>query len=117
MNGWLWLGLAGLFEIGMATALKLSQTQGHFRLAFLVLAVLSFECLARAIRTVPLGTAYAIWTGIGAVGAMILGAALFGEPLSPLRLGLLAALVAALVGLKLASPAGEGPDPAASARN
>lgn len=118
MSGWLWLGLglAGLFEVGMAAALKLSQTQGQFRLAFLVLAMLSFECLARAIRTVPLGLAYAIWTGIGAVGAMILGAALFGELLSPLRLALLAALLAALVGLKLASPASEGADPT-TARN
>ncbi|ADY27298.1 small multidrug resistance protein (plasmid) [Deinococcus proteolyticus MRP] len=112
MNGWLWLGLAGLFEIGMATALKLSQTQGSYRLAFLVLAVLSFECLARAIRTIPLGLAYAIWTGIGAVGAMLLGSVLFGETLTPLRLGLLAGLLAALVGLKLSSssaPAGPAP--------
>ncbi|WP_261665056.1 DMT family transporter [Deinococcus sp. Marseille-Q6407] len=108
MNGWLWLGLAGLFEVGMATALKLSQTQQSFTLAFVVLAVLSFECLAKAIRTIPLSTAYAIWTGIGAVGAVGLGATLFGEALSPLRLGLLAALIAALIGLKLATP-GEPP--------
>ncbi|GHF94178.1 QacE family quaternary ammonium compound efflux SMR transporter [Deinococcus piscis] len=105
MSGWLWLALAGLFEVGMATALKLSQMQGEYRLAFIVLAVLSFECLARAIRTIPLGLAYATWTGIGAVGAMLLGNVLFGETLTPLRLGLLAALLAALIGLKLTAPA------------
>lgn len=104
MKGWAWLLLAGLFEIGMATALKLSQDHSNYMVAFVVLAVLSFECLAQAIKTIPLSTAYAIWTGIGAVGAVTLGAALFGEELSPLRLALLAGLIAALVGLKLVTP-------------
>ena len=102
MTGWHWLILGGLMEIGFATALKLEQTQPLFFYVFLVCAYLSFDFLARALKTIPLGTAYAIWTGIGAVGAVFMGTALFGESLSPARLVLIGLLIAALIGLKLA---------------
>lgn len=101
MNPWLWLLVAGGFEIGMTTALKLEQSDGRFLWVFLVCAVVSFECLSRAIRTIPLGLAYAIWTGIGAVGTVLVGAIAFDDPLGPVRVLLLAGLVAAMVGLKL----------------
>ncbi|GGL75501.1 hypothetical protein GCM10010840_12020 [Deinococcus aerolatus] len=100
-TGWHWLILAGVLEIGFATALKLEQTRPQFIYVFLVCAYFSFNFLSRAIKTIPLGTAYAIWTGIGAVGAVFMGTALFGESLSPARLVLIALLIAALIGLKL----------------
>lgn len=111
MTGWHWLILGGLMEIGFATALKLEQTQPLFFYVFLVCAYLSFDFLARALKTIPLGTAYAIWTGIGAVGAVFMGTALFGESLSPARLIMIALLIAALIGLKLVG----GPKPAKEA--
>ncbi|GGM01805.1 QacE family quaternary ammonium compound efflux SMR transporter [Deinococcus aerophilus] len=104
-TGWHWLVLAGLLEIGFATALKLEQTRPVFFYVFLGCAYLSFDFLSRALRTIPLGTAYAIWTGIGAVGAVFMGTALFGESLSPARLVLIGLLIAALTGLKWAGGA------------
>jgi len=101
MNGWLWLIVAGGFEIGMTTALKLEQHDQRFIWLFLACAVAGFQCLARAIRTIPLGLAYAIWTGLGAVGTVLVGAVVFEDPLGPLRALLLAGLVAAMIGLKL----------------
>jgi quaternary ammonium compound-resistance protein SugE len=101
MNGWLWLIVAGGFEIGMTTALKLEQQDQRFIWLFLACAVAGFQCLARAIRTIPLGLAYAIWTGLGAVGTVLVGALVFDDPLGPLRALLLAGLVAAMIGLKL----------------
>ncbi|GAA4022925.1 multidrug efflux SMR transporter [Deinococcus rubellus] len=102
-TGWHWLALAGLLEIGFATALKLEQTRPQFLYVFLVCAYFSFDFLARALKTIPLGTAYAVWTGIGSVGAVAVGSLLFGEGLSLVRLALLGVLVAALIGLKLSS--------------
>ncbi len=101
MNGWIWLLIAGGYEIGMTTALKLEQQNAHFLWLFLGCAVAGFECLSRAIRTIPLGLAYAIWTGIGAVGTVLVGAFAFGDPLGAVRVLLLFGLVAAMVGLKL----------------
>ena len=101
MSGWLWLLVAGAFEIGMTTALKLEQQDSRFLWVFLVCAVAGFECLAKAIKTIPLGLAYAIWTGIGAVGTVLIGAFAFGDPLGPVRVLLLTGLVAAMIGLKL----------------
>ena len=85
----------------MTTALKLEQQDSRFLWVFLACAVAGFQCLARAIRTIPLGLAYAIWTGIGAVGTVIIGAVAFGDALGPVRVLLLAVLVAAMIGLKL----------------
>lgn len=101
MSAWLWLLLAGVFEIGMTTGLKLEQHDPQYLWPFLGCAIVSFECLAKAIRTIPLGLAYAIWTGIGAVGTVIVGVVAFGDPLGPVRAALLFVLVAAMVGLKL----------------
>lgn len=98
---WHWLVLAGLLEVGFATALKLEQTRPQFLYVFLVCAYFSFDFLSRALKSIPLGTAYAVWTGIGSVGAVAVGSVLFGEGLSLLRLALLGVLVAALIGLKL----------------
>lgn len=104
MNAWVLLVLAGLLEVGFATALKLEQTRPQMFWVFLVCAYFSFGLLSRALKTIPLGTAYAIWTGIGSVGAVLVGALLFGESLSLARVALLAVLIATLVGLKLVTP-------------
>lgn len=103
--GWIYLLLAGLFEIGFTLALKLSE--GFSKLwpsvAFVVLGAVSFLLLTRAINTIPLGTAYAVWTGIGAIGTVLVGIIWFGDPASGLRLFFLATLLCSLVGLKLVS--------------
>ncbi|MBB6186936.1 quaternary ammonium compound efflux SMR transporter SugE [Rhodanobacter sp. MP7CTX1] len=100
---WIYLALAGLFEIGWAVGLKYSD--GFTRLwpsvATAVAMIISVLLLALATRSLPIGTAYAIWTGIGAVGAVILGIALFGDSAAPLRLLCVALIVAGIIGLKL----------------
>jgi quaternary ammonium compound-resistance protein SugE len=103
---WIILILAGLFEIGWAIGLK--YTQGFTRLVPTAVTVasmiLSIGLLGLALRTLPLGTAYAMWTGIGTLGTAILGIYFFAEPASPARLFCIALIVAGLVGLKLVSP-------------
>jgi quaternary ammonium compound-resistance protein SugE len=102
---WLLLCVAGLFETAWAVGLKYSD--GFSRLVPSILAVsamiASIVCLAFALKSLPVGTAYAVWTGIGAVGTSILGMYLFQEPATSLRLGSIALVVAGIVGLKLAS--------------
>lgn len=102
---WIYLLLAGLFEIGFAMGLK--YTQGFTRLwpsvGTIAAAAVSLWLLTQALRTIPVGTAYAIWTGIGAVGVATLGMVLFGDSASPARLGCIALIVAGVVGLKLVS--------------
>ena len=102
---WLYLLVAGLMEIAWAVGLK--YTEGFTRLWpsvwTAVALVLSMILLAAAVRTLPLGTAYAVWTGIGAVGTAALGIFLFGESASPARLVCVGLIVAGLVGLKLTS--------------
>ncbi|GKS58577.1 QacE family quaternary ammonium compound efflux SMR transporter [Nitrospira sp.] len=102
---WVYLFVAGLFEIGWALGLKYSDgfTRPWHSLWTLVAMTLSLWCLALAIRTIPLGTGYAVWTGIGAAGTAILGMILFQEPSNPVRLASIAAIVIGIVGLKLAS--------------
>ena len=104
---WVYLLLAGIFEIGFAIGLK--YTEGFTRLwpstGTVVAAGISLWLLTQALRTIPVGTAYAIWTGIGAVGVATLGVILFSESASPARLGCIALIVAGVVGLKLFSPA------------
>ena len=104
---WIILLIAGLFEIGWAIGLK--YTEGFTRLwpsvGTIVAAGISLWLLTQALRTIPVGTAYAIWTGIGAVGVATLGVVLFSESASPARLGCIALIVAGVVGLKLFSPA------------
>jgi quaternary ammonium compound-resistance protein SugE len=100
---WLILFLAGLFEIGWAIGLK--YTEGFSRLVPSVLTVgamiISIVLLGVALKTLPVGTAYAVWTGIGAVGTAALGIYLFGEPATGARLASIGLIVAGIVGLKL----------------
>ena len=102
---WLLLFVAGLFEIGWAVGLK--YTDGFTRpwptAATVGAMVVSLALLGLAMRSIPLGTAYAIWVGVGAVGTAILGMFLLGESASPPRLMSLGLIVAGIVGLKLAS--------------
>ncbi|MBN9051597.1 MAG: quaternary ammonium compound efflux SMR transporter SugE [Rhizobiales bacterium] len=102
---WLILFIAGLFEIGWAIGLK--YTEGFSRLVPSVLTaicmVLSVVLLGWALRSLPVGTAYAVWTGIGAVGTALLGIWLFGEPATAGRLVSILLIVCGIVGLKLVS--------------
>lgn len=100
---WIYLFVAGLFEVAWAIGLK--YTEGFSRLApsLLTLAAMaiSMALLGLALRTLPVGTAYAVWTGIGAVGTAALGIYLFGEPATTARISSIALIVAGIVGLKL----------------
>jgi quaternary ammonium compound-resistance protein SugE len=104
---WLVLVVAGLAETGWAIGLK--YTDGFTRLrpslVTVALMVLSFLLLAHAMRTLPLGTAYTVWVGIGACGAVVAGIVLFGEDRHPLRLFCVLLIVAGIVGLRLLEPA------------
>jgi quaternary ammonium compound-resistance protein SugE len=105
-NPWLLLFLAGLLEIGWAIGLK--YTEGFSRTGPTILTaialVLSMVLLARALREIPVGTGYAVWTGIGAVGTAILGIVLFNEPRDAVRLACIGLIVAGIAGLKLSAP-------------
>lgn len=100
---WVLLVIAGLLEVGWAAVLP--ATHGLSRLVptllFLVLLAGSMLLLAIAARSIPLGTAYSVWVGIGAVGAAIVGIVWHGDPATPLRLVFLALLIVSIVGLKL----------------
>ena len=102
---WTYLFIAGLLEIGWAIGLK--YTEGFSRLVPSVLTVaamiLSLALLGLALKTLPVGTAYAVWTGIGAVGTAILGIYLFAEPATVARLASIGLIVAGIIGLKLVS--------------
>lgn len=103
---WLILVLAGLFEIGWAIGLK--YTDGFTRLwptvATVLAMAISLGLLGVAMKTLPVGTAYAVWVGVGAVGTAILGILLLGEPANVGRLLSLALILAGIIGLKLATP-------------
>ena len=104
---WLILIVAGLFEIGWAVGLK--YTDGFTRLwptvGTVLSMIISVGLLAIAMKSLPVGTAYAVWVGVGAVGTVILGIVLFGESANPIRLLSLGLIIAGIVGLKLATPA------------
>lgn len=103
---WIYLFIAGIFEIIWAYAMK--QSQGFSRLVpsviTLVAMIGSFWLLAAAMRTIPLGSAYTIWTGIGAVGAFLVGITLLGEPVNAMRIAAATLIVSGLVLMKLSSP-------------
>lgn len=103
---WIYLFIAGIFEIIWAYAMK--QSQGFSRLVPSVITltamIASFWLLAAAMRTIPLGSAYTIWTGIGAVGAFLVGITLLGEPVNAMRIAAATLIVAGLVLMKLSSP-------------
>lgn len=100
---WIMLFFAGLFEIGWAIGLK--YTEGFTRVMPSVLTVasmvVSLGLLGLALKTLPVGTAYAVWTGIGTVGTAILGIMLLGEPATAMRLACIGLIVAGILGLKL----------------
>ena len=102
---WLLLFIAGLFEIGWAVGLK--YTDGFTRLVPSALTLVSMSAsmlmLGLAVKSLPMGTAYAVWTGIGAVGTAILGIVLFGDPAGTARIACIALIVAGIVGLKMAT--------------
>lgn len=102
---WIYLFIAGIFEVGWALGLKYSE--GFSKLVPSVLTVIgmvaSFYFLSLALKHLPLGTAYAIWTGIGTVGTVILGIVLFKEPLDGLRILCIVLIVTGIIGLKVLS--------------
>jgi quaternary ammonium compound-resistance protein SugE len=103
---WFLLLVAGLFEVGWAVGLKYSEgfTRLWPSLGTVAAMALSLGLLGLALRSLPLGTAYAVWTGIGTVGTALLGIALLGESADPLRLVCIALIVAGIAGLKFAAP-------------
>lgn len=106
MNPWIYLVLAGSFEIGFTTFMKLSNgfSRIPYTVAFAVCAILSFVLLNKATTAIPLGTAYAVWTGIGAAGTAIVGIAFFKDPAETWRIIFLTTLIGSIVGLKFVSP-------------
>ncbi len=104
-SAWVLLLFAGLLEIVWTISMKASHgfTKHHYTAITLVAATLSFWLLGLALRQLPVGTAYAVWTGIGTVGAAILGIAIFGESFNFARLACIALIVIGIMGLKLLS--------------
>lgn len=107
MGSWTWpaLLLAGVLEVAWATTMKASDGFRHAGLAAatVLLMLASFALLGYAMRSLPLGTSYAVWTGVGAVGSAIVGIVLLGEPRTVARLASIGAVVAGIVGLKLSA--------------
>lgn len=103
---WIILLVAGILEVAWAIGLKISDGLTRPLPAALTVAAMiaSMALLAVAVRTLPIGTAYAIWTGIGAAGAVLLGVVLLGESASAVRLGCIGLIVLGMVGLKLTEP-------------
>lgn len=102
---WVYLLVAGLMEIGWAVGLKYTEGLTRFWPTVFTAGAIagSMVFLALALRTLPMGTAYAVWTGIGTIGTVALGILLFGEPSDALRLACIALILAGIVGLKLLS--------------
>ncbi len=100
---WFWLILGGLFEVGFTTALRFADGFRNvpWTLAFLVSVTLNMVLLELAARTIPMGTAYAVWAGIGAVGTVLVGMVWFDEPATTIRILLILAIVAAIAALRL----------------
>lgn len=99
---WVWLLLGGLFEVGFTTCLRFADgfRNWPWTLGFLVSVTLSMALLELASRSIPMGTAYAVWTGIGALGTVLIGILWFGEAATPVRLLLILGAVACIAGLK-----------------
>ena len=100
---WFWLILGGLFEIGFTTSLRFVEGFRNipWTIAFLVSVALSMGLLEQAARTIPMGTAYAVWAGIGAIGTVLVGMVWFDEPATTLRMLLILGIVACIAGLRL----------------
>ena len=104
---WINLLIAGILEVVWSTCLKLSEgfTIMKFTIPTLIGMVLSFVFLSQVVKVLPLGTSYAIWTGIGAFGAVVVGILYFKEPATAIRLLFIAMILIGIIGLKLTSPA------------
>jgi quaternary ammonium compound-resistance protein SugE len=100
---WMWLIIGGLFEVGFTTSLRHVDgfSNWPWTLAFLASVTISMGLLEYSSRSIPMGTAYAVWGGIGAVGTVIVGMAFYAEPATPLRLVLILVIVGAIGALKL----------------
>jgi quaternary ammonium compound-resistance protein SugE len=100
---WVWLILGGMFEVGFTTSLRFVDgfRNPGWTIAFLLSVTISMALLEYAARTIPMGTAYAVWAGIGAVGTVLVGIAFFDEPAALVRILLIFAIVACIAGLKL----------------
>jgi quaternary ammonium compound-resistance protein SugE len=107
MQAWILLGLAGLAEIIWVIGLKYSEgfTKPVASIVTVVALAVSMVLLGWAVKTLPIGTAYAVWTGIGAAGAAVAGLYLFGESANAMRLLCIVLIIAGVVGLKLSTPA------------
>jgi len=105
---WLYLLLAGLCEWGWPVGLKLGLTEAGLRWGWILFAAVSVAAsgalLLIAQKTIPMGTAYAVWTGIGAAGTFVIGILLFGEPASLARFFFVGLILVGIIGLRLASP-------------
>ena len=112
---WTMVILAGLFEVGFAAALKQSDgfSDPVWTVLFIVCAAISFTLLSRALKSLPIGSAYAVWTGIGGAGTAIAGMIFLGEPVEVIRLVAIALILSGVVGLQLGG--GHGGDPEARA--
>ena len=102
---WFWLIVGGVFDVGFTTSLRHVEAFRNlpWTLAFLVSVTISMALLEYSSRTIPMGTAYAVWGGIGAVGTVMVGMAFYGEPTTTLRLVLIALIVGAIAALKLSA--------------
>jgi quaternary ammonium compound-resistance protein SugE len=102
---WIYLLIAGLFEVGFTTSLKMSDNFKNiwWSIAFFASISLSFYFLNRAVQTIPMGTGYAVWTGIGAIGTVVIGIFFFDEPSDFWRVFFLFLLIGSILGLKLVS--------------
>ncbi len=103
--GWIYLVIAGSLEVGFTTCLKLSENFSNrwWALGFFITSIFSFVFLNKAIQTIPMGTAYAVWTGIGATGTAILGMTLFKESTDFWRIFFIFLLISSIIGLKFVS--------------
>lgn len=106
MMAWVYLLIAGIFEVGFTTSLKLSEnfSNGFYTVSFFICATISFGLLVIATKHIPLGTAYAVWTGVGAFGTALVGIIFFADPVTVGRIVFLGLLIGSVIGLKLASP-------------
>ncbi len=101
--GWIYLLFAGILEVGFTTAIRYTDGFTRFWPTALVLALaaVSFTCVAKSTATIPLGTAYAVWGGLGAVGTVVIGILYFEEPVTFWRMFFLSLLIGSIAGLKL----------------
>ena len=100
---WLFLVLAGFFEVAFAVSLKLSEgfTKTKWVLLFILFSACSFYLLSKSLAKIPIGTAYLVWTGIGGIGAVIIGILFFNEPATYMRIFFIALAIISIIGLKL----------------